>query len=327
MRRVSSTRTHAALHLVAERPQRFAFRRIASFPSSNLRAPNVEYKAQIWGVNPMPAAAGVLFADFQNGTVACAPVRAAHWRTRRAAPPHCRLRLLSVHGAGGERRRGVRRRVARRVPTGGASHQQRARLQSACSALARRRTRRLACRLRRRVFPRVAHTELQYGTCVSRDAHCSAASRTHAASLPSSATSRALCREADTSTSIRQFWKLPLSRAEAIAVWSPASVTIASAVRHLTAAAAPALSLSELWRTQCSTPGRVLVSGACILVIDSLEGTEEPKLWLWCAEANRLELQQELRLPPNELVVRCWCTHGDDSRLQRVGERTRPLPV
>ena len=78
------------------------------------------------------------------------------------------------------------------------------------------------------------------------------------------------------------------------------------------ATAAPALSLSELWRTQCPTPGRVLVSGARILVADTLRDTEEPKLWLWRAEANRLELQQELRLPPNELAVKCWCTHGDD---------------
>ena len=77
------------------------------------------------------------------------------------------------------------------------------------------------------------------------------------------------------------------------------------------AAAESALSLSELWRTQCPRPYRVLASGARVLVAVADPQTEEPKLWLWRAEANRLELQQELRLP-NELVVECWCTHGDD---------------
>ena len=53
----------------AKRPQRFAFRLVARFPTHKLSVPDDTYNAQILGVNPMPAAAGLLLTDFQNGTV------------------------------------------------------------------------------------------------------------------------------------------------------------------------------------------------------------------------------------------------------------------
>ena len=296
---------------VAERPQRFAFRLVARFPTHKLSVPDDKYIAQIVGVNPMPAAAGVLLADLANGTVRLfAPhtgaLGALLHRTAGADSQVYTALAASADAVYVVESRDVSRLVGPVINN-----------ERVYSLLAVRRRAdapddwRADCAVE---FFRMSHIEGYY------NAHVCFAGRTLLCGVENSR--RITAVECDESGALKRGGHVDFdevlfdvatfesgSDRRLVACFGDNSLRLFAIS---SAAADPALSLSELWHTQCPRPGRVLVSGARILVTDSLDEAEEPKLWLWRAEANRLELQQVLRLPPNELVVQCWCTHGDD---------------
>ena len=307
----------------AERPQRLALRLVAGFPTHKLRAPDDEYNAQIFGVNPMPAAAGVLLADFMNGTV-------------HLFSPHTGALGALLHRTAGTDRRVYTALAASADAVYVVESRDVSRLvgpiinnERVYSLLALRRRAdapddwRVDCAVE---FFRKSHTQGY------KNAHVCLAGRTLLCGVESSR--RITAVEFDESGALKRGGHVDFeadfldmaafesgSDCRLVAGFGDNSLRLFAIS---SAAAVPALSLSELWRTQCPRPARVLVSGAGILVIDPLANLEEQKLWLWRAEGNRLELQQELRLQ-NELLVQCWCTHGDDIVVFNYVERELDL--
>ena len=300
-----------------------ALRLVARFPPRKLRAPGDKYNAWIFGMNPMPAAAGVLLADYANGTV-------------RLFAPHTGALGALLHRTAGADRRVYMALAASADAVYVVESRDVSRLvgpvinnERAYSLLTVRRRAdapddwRADCAVE---FFRMSHTQSY------KNAHVCLAGRTLLCGVEY--TRRITAVECDESGALKRgghvdfeadFFDMAAfesgSDRHVVAGFGDNSLRLFAIS---SAAAAPALSLSELWRTQCPRPGRVLVSGAGILVIDPLADIEELKLLVWRSKANRLELQQELRLP-NELEVHCWCTHGDDIVVFNYVERELDL--